>query len=96
MRDFKKEYIKMRNDGRYELEFFYNYFLSKVAVAVDPNEFTEKFLYTHTEQPTPPGYPNIIMRTGEIDRESVLNHMDGVFELTILNNKEGQFIKVVQ
>ncbi len=96
MRDFKKEYIQMRNDERYELEFFYHYYLSKGGKVVDTNEFTEKFLFIHTEQPTPPGYPKIIMRTGEIDRQLVLNYLDGVFELTILNNKEGKFLKVVK
>lgn len=86
----------MRNSKQYELEFFYNYFISKVNIQIDPNEFTEKFLYTHIEQPTLPGYPKITMRTGEVDRNSVLNFLDGVFELTILNDKEGNFIKVVQ
>lgn len=96
MIDFKREYIKMRNSKQYELEFFYNYFISKVGIAVDPNEFTEKFLYTHIDQQTPPGYPKITMRTGEVDRNSVLSFLDGVFQLTILNDKEGNFIKVVE
>lgn len=94
--DFKKEYIKMRNSGKYELEFFYQYYLSKGGVMTDPNEFTEHFMFTHTLQPTPPGFPPMKIRTGEIDRQAVLNHMDGVFDLMILNDKDGNFLKVVQ
>lgn len=86
----------MRNSKHYDLEFFYNYFLHKGGKPIDPDEFTEKFVFTHTKQPTPPGYPPIIMRTGEVDRDSVLNFLDGVFKLTILNDKKGNFIKVVQ
>lgn len=94
--DFKKAYIKMRNSGKYELDFFFSYYLGKGGVVTDPNEFTETFLYTHTHHPTPPGFPPIKIREGEVDRQSVLEHMDKVFELTVLSNKEGQFIKVIE
>lgn len=94
--DFKGEYIEMRNSGKYDLQFFFNYYLSKGGKLIDPGEFTENFVYTHMVQPTPPGFPEMKMRTGEIDRQSVLNHMDSVFELTILVDKEGKFIKVVK
>jgi hypothetical protein len=94
--DFKREYIKMRNSGKYELNFFYNYYLSKGGKVTDPGEFTEHFVYTHTIHPTPANYPPIKIRNGEIDREEVLNHMDRVFELVILKDKENNFIKVVE
>jgi hypothetical protein len=96
MRDFKKEYITMRNEKRYEIEFFYDYYLSKGGKVVDPNEFTEKFVFTHIEQPTIPGYPKVVMRTGEIDRQEVLNFLDGEFRLTILNDRIGNFLKIVE
>jgi hypothetical protein len=94
--DYKNAYIKMRNSGKYELDFFFNYYLSKGGLVNDPNEFTETFLYTHVHHPTPPGFPPIKMRDGEVDRESVLSFLDGVFELTILKNREGKFLKVVE
>jgi len=86
----------MRNSGEYNLQFFFDYYLGNGGKLTEPGEFTENFLYTHVEHPSPPGFPPIKMRTGEIDRQAVLNHMDTVFELTILNDKEGQFKKVVQ
>lgn len=86
----------MRNSGKYELDFFFNYYLSKGGVVNDPNEFTETFLYTHIHHPTPSGFHPIKMRDGEVDRESVLSFLDGVFGLTILKNKEGKFLKVVE
>lgn len=94
--DFKKQYIKMRNAGKYELEFFYNYYISKGGMMTDPNEFTENFMFTHTIQPTPPGFPQMKIRSGEIDRQAVLIHMDSVFDLMILSDKDGNFIKVIQ
>lgn len=86
----------MRNSGKYELDFFFNYYLSKGGIVNDPNEFTETFLYTHTQPPTPPGFPPIKIRDGEVDRASVLNFLDGVFGLVILSNKDGQFLKIVE
>jgi hypothetical protein len=86
----------MRNSGKYELDFFFNYYLSKGGMVTDPGEFTENFVYIHMVQPTPPGFPEMKIRTGEIDRQAVLNHMDTVFDLTILVDKEGQFKKVVE
>ena len=94
--DLKKEYIKMRNSGKYELDFFFTYYLSRGGEVKDPSEFTEAFIYTHTEHPSPPGFPPIKIRTGEINREEVLNYMDGVFKLTVLKDKQGQFLKVVE
>ncbi len=94
--DYKRAYIDMRNSGKYDLQFFFDYYLSEGGKETDPAEFTETFLYTHTIHPTPPGFPTMKMRTGEIDRQAVLNHMDTVFELTILSDKEGQFIKVIE
>lgn len=86
----------MRNSGKYELDFFFKYYLSNGGVVKDPNEFTENFLYTHIEHPSPPGFSSIRMRNGEVDRERVLNYMDGVFELAILMSKEKQFLKVIE
>ncbi len=94
--DYKKEYIKMRNEGKFELNFFFNYYLSRGGKMTDPHEFTEHFMYTHTMQPTPPGFPQMKMRTGETDRSAIIDHMDGVFGLTVLMNKDGNLIKVVE
>lgn len=94
--DFKRRYIDMRNSGEYNLQFFFDYYLSEGGKVTTPDEFVETFLYTHTKHPTPPGFPEMKVRTGEIDRQAVLNHLDTVFELTILVDKEGQFKKVIE
>ena len=94
--DYKRAYIDMRNSEKYNLQFFFDYYLGNGGKVTDPGEFTETFLYTHQVQPTPPGFPEMKIRVGEIDRQAVLNHMDTVFGLTILNDKEGKFIKVIE
>jgi hypothetical protein len=94
--DFKKEYIKMRNSGKYELDFFFNYYISKGGIINDPNEFTETFLYAHEIIPTPPGFPEMKRRVVEVDRQAILNHMDSVFELQILIDRNNNFIKIVE
>lgn len=94
--DFKQEYIRMRNLKSYDLGFFYRYYLSKGGKMTDPDEFTETFMFTHMKQQMPAGYPSMRMRTGEIDRDKILDFMDYTFGLSILKDKEGQFIKVVE
>lgn len=94
--DFKREYIRMRNLKSYDLGFFYHYYISKGGAMSDPDEFTETFMFTHMEQQMPAGYPPMKVRTGEIDREMVLKYMDYTFGLSILEDKDGQFIKVVE
>lgn len=95
MKNFKKRYLEMRNDGKYDLQFFFEYYLSKGGLIKDGNEFTEYFMYTHENMQTPPGYPPIRVRAGEVDRKSVLNFLDGVFGITILSDKEGNLIKAI-
>lgn len=86
----------MRNLGSYDLGFFYNYYLSKGGVVTDPDEFTERFMFTHMEQQMPAGYPPMKVRTGEIDREMVLEYLDYAFGLMVLKDKDGKFIKVIE
>lgn len=93
--DFKERYIKMRNEKQYDLQFFYDYYISKGGLLSNPDEFTEHFLYIHEVFPTPAGFPSIKRIVGEIDRQAILGHMDTVFGLTILEDKEFNFIKVV-
>lgn len=90
----KDEYIRMRNKKEYNLDFFFKYYLEKGGKITNPNDFTERFLFTHMEQPTFHGQ-SVLMRTGEVDKQEVIRHMDGVFGLSILEDKDGNFIKVV-
>lgn len=89
--DFKNRYIVMRNKKEYNLDFFFNYYLSQGGKVKDGNEFVELFLYTHQI------FPNgMKMVTGEIDKQEVLKHMDGVFGLTTVFDNHGNFVKVVE
>ncbi len=93
--DYKEQYIKMRNEGEYDLNFFYNYYLSQGGSVTDTQDFSEYFLYDLDRQQLHPMLDPVIVRVGSKDRQSILNYLDSVFELTILNDKDNQFIKVV-
>jgi hypothetical protein len=39
----KESYIKMRNSGKYEINWFYNYFLEQGGKRIDMNSFRHLF-----------------------------------------------------
>lgn len=91
--DFKKEYIKMRNEGKYDINFFYKYYISQGGKMTDPQQFTQNFLNKLVQHPMMHG---MMINEGERDKEAIKAHLDNVFELTILTDKQGKFIKVVE
>lgn len=95
MNNFKERYVKMRNEGKYDLQFFFNYYLSKGGKLRDPEQFVDNFLYEYVEQQVHPAAPPMRIRTGERDKQAILNHLDGVFEVNILTDSRGNFIKAI-
>lgn len=97
--NYKEEYIKMRNEKRYDLNFFYNYYLSEGGKLTDPNQFTEAFIYNLVKQTVMvhPAQPpqEFWVKAGERDKNEILAYMDRKFGVTILEDKDKQFIKVV-
>ncbi len=91
--DYKQQYIKMRNEGKYDINFFYHYYISKGGVMTNPQQFTQNFLNRLAPHPM---IPNMMINEGERDKEAIKSHMDSVFGLTILMESEGKFIKVVE
>lgn len=91
--NYKQQYIKMRNEGKYDIKFFYNYYISQGGVMTDPQQFTQNFLNKLVQHPMMHG---MMINEGERDKEAIKAHMDSVFGLTILMDSEGKFIKVVE
>lgn len=93
MDSLKKEYIAMRNSGKYNIPFFFKYYRDKGGYVTDINQFSEHFLYGAISHPMLTG---AFVRQGEVDRNEVLRHMDTIFNLTVLFNEVGEFVKVVE
>ena len=71
----KTEYIEMRNSGKYDLNWFHNYYNDNKP-NIDINNFA------------------MVFNMGNLDK--ILEHLDKVFELTTINDKNGKFIKVCE
>ncbi len=95
MSEFRDRYIQMRNEKKYDLQFFYDYYLSEGGKVTDGDDFMEIFLYNFIEQPMPPGFPPMRVRTGEVDKQTILDYLDGVFNVVVINDKDGNFLKAV-
>ncbi len=40
-----KEYIKMRNNGKYDLQWFYKYFIENGGARIDVNSFSQSIQF---------------------------------------------------
>ena len=72
----KKEYIHMRNKGKYNINWFYKYFVENGGKRIDINLFSQLF--------------------SMIDSSEVLRFLDVKFNLTKLEDSEGNLIKIVE
>ena len=72
----KKEYIEMRNKGKYNINWFYKYFVENGGKRIDINLFSQLF--------------------SMIDSSEVLRFLDVKFNLTKLEDSEGNLIKIVE
>jgi hypothetical protein len=70
----KDRYITMRNSNTLDLQFLYDFFLSKGG-KLSPNEFGVGLNY--------------------LNAVDLLEFLDKEFELTIITDKQGNFIKVI-
>ena len=71
----KEKYIKMRNSKKYDLKWFYDYFLENKGSSIDINLFGQLF------------------NMGDLN--NVLSSLDSTFQLTKLEDSNGQFIKII-
>ena len=71
----KQSYIKMRQTGKYDVKWFYKYFIEKGGNRLDAHAFAHLFNFVNLQE--------------------VLNFLDGEFELTKLEDKEGRLIKII-
>ena len=72
----KQGYIKMRNTGKYDINWFYKYFVKNGGKRIDVNLFSQLF--------------------NMIDSSEVLRFLDVKFNLTKLEDSEGNLIKIVE
>ena len=72
----KKEYIEMRNKGKYNINWFYKYFIENGGERIDINTFGQLF--------------------NMINLNDVLRFLDVKFNLTKLEDSEGNLIKIVE
>jgi hypothetical protein len=72
----KQDYVKMRNTGKYNINWFYKYFVENGGKRIDINLFSQLF--------------------NMIDSSDVLRFLDVKFNLTKLEDKEGNLIKIVE
>lgn len=88
----KAKYIAMRNAKRVDINWFYQYYVQEKG-PIEPQLFIDNFEYEIQRIPVPGGYvENRIPR----DKAPIIEHLDKKFELTLLFNKEGAFVKVVE
>jgi hypothetical protein len=89
MRD---SYIRMRNSGNLDINWFFKYFRQEGGNA-DPGLFYEVFEYERIDKiEVPGGYmENKIPR----NKEQLVQNMDRKFGLTILYDQNGNFLKAV-
>ena len=90
MRD---KYIKMRNSGKMDINWFYQYYQKEASQKLDPQTFFDVFEYDTQKVQVPGGFiENRVPR----NKQSIIEHLDKKFELTTLYSKEGQFLKIVE
>ena len=83
-----QEYINMRNSKNFDLNVFWKMYKSEGGILQNPQEFMNQFL--HETQ----NLGGMEIRTKR-DRDTILNDIDVKLGLTILFDKNGQFIKIV-
>lgn len=84
-----QEYIDMRNSKQFNLQIFWKMYQSEGGVLKNPQDFSNHFL--HEVQDLGNGMKVRVNR----DRDAILNGVDTKLELTILYDKQGQFLGVV-
>lgn len=82
----------MRNSGHIDIHWFYRYFTDQGGKAA-PGDFFDNLYYRIEKVPVPGGF---VEHKEERDLRPILEHLDKKFELTLLFDKAGQFIKIVQ
>jgi hypothetical protein len=75
-KSMKQDYVKMRNTGKYNINWFYKYFVENGGKRIDINLFSQLF--------------------NMIDSSEVLRFLDVKFNLTKLEDSEGNLIKIVE
>lgn len=87
----REQYLKMRNSNRYDMNWFYSYFKDKGGKAT-PEEFELAFRMkkvTHNFA----GQKIDTMENRDI--KEILEELDRKFEVAILTDKTGKFIKAL-
>jgi hypothetical protein len=88
----KQQYIQMRNAGNIDVNWFYRYFMEEGGKAT-PQDFFDNFYYRIEKVPVPGGF---VEHREERDLRPILTHLDKKFDLTLLFDKTGQFLKIVE
>lgn len=88
----KDSYIRMRNSGNLDINWFFKYYKQEGGVA-EPDAFYDLFEYERIDRiEVPGGYmENKIPR----NKEQLVNSVDKMFGLTILYDQNGRFLKIV-
>lgn len=88
----KDSYIRMRNSGNLDINWFFKYYKQEGGVA-EPEAFYELFEYERIDKiQVPGGYmENKIPR----NKEQLIEAVDKMFGLTKLYDQQGRFLKII-
>lgn len=81
----------MRNSSKWDLKWFYKYFLENGG-NLSQYDFYDNFQFEVEKIKVAGGY---VENRRERDLQPIIAHLDRKFELTMLFDKSGEFIKVV-
>jgi hypothetical protein len=86
---FKENYIKMRNEGKYDLNVFWNHYRESGGKIKNAQEFANAFMYEEVDMDY--GHK---MRTNR-NRDAIMEGIESKLGLTSLYGVNGEFIKIV-
>ncbi len=86
----EQEYIRMRNNNNFSTSWFYKYWLENGGKSMKLSDFEQHFFYN-------PVFNDTGDKIGQVlkDISPLLENLDKKFNITILINNKGQFLKVV-
>lgn len=86
----KQEYITMRNKNQFNTEWFYKFWLNNGGKNISLNEFEQNFFYESVLNEFGDKVGQVLKNISPL-----LENLDKKFNLTVLVNEKGQFIKIV-
>lgn len=90
----KNKYIKMRNERRFDINIFWQYYKENGGKISNPSQFQEHFLFESQTIDTALG--KVVMSRQERNIEGIMQGFDKQLGLTVLYDESGHFLKIVE